>query len=426
MTDTRGRLWTRNFLLMWSGQSISVFGSELTLLVFPLVAISFLDVSSASIPLLALFSGLGTIVGLSILAPLADHDRRRTVLATLDGIRIVALAATAVGLGWTNIAFEVLCAASFTIAACTALYDSVFAALIPAAVAKSALPAVNAWFGGVRSAASIGAGGIGGLLLHVLTAPLLIALDALTYCLAALSLIGLRLPESVSSRGSPAGYLAGFRALRADHVQRRITGASAHFNLFTTAIQSILVVYSVRGLGLTSLTVGLAITIGGAIGLLGIASTGPVYRRYPVATVLAVTFAVPGLAACLVNLVPRSVGSSGVILAVAAIAVLNGVWSICVIVNVAGCETLKQITVEPGLLGRFSAAVRLVTWGVDPVGALLAAGLLLVVDLRTALLLLGAGLTLSCVWILTSSRITSLNSLVGSSDAHAAPSDSIS
>ena len=407
----RSLLWTKNFTLLWGGQSISGFGSELTLLVYPLVAIGLLEVPTASVPLLALASGLGTVVGLSVLAPLADHPRQRTLLAILDAVRFGALGVTAISLATMQFGFEVMCLSSFVIAACTALYDSAFAALIPSAVAQRALPSANAWFGGVRSAANIGAGGAGAILLHLLAAPALLLLDALTYCVAAVSLIGLDLPVMTRRAPERTDYLAGFRALRADRVQRSITAASAHFNLFTTAIQSILVVFSVRTLGLTSLGVGIAMSIGGVIGLLGIVLTDPIHRRFPLGPVLAVTFALPGLATILLTAVPRGSGFPSALLAVVAVALLNGLWSISVIINIAGCETLRQIEVPRGMLGRFSAAVRLVTWGVDPLGALLAAALLLVVDLPLALLLLGAGLVVSSAWVLTSRRIMSLQSL---------------
>jgi predicted MFS family arabinose efflux permease len=173
-------------------------------------------------------------------------------------------------------------------------------------------------------------------------------------------------------------------------------------------VQSVLVVYSVRALHLDPAAVGIAVTAGGVIGLLGVAVSGAIHRRARLGPVLAATFALPGVATALVTAIPPG---RTPFLGIAAIALLNGIWSVAVIVNVSGCETLKQVTVPPDLLGRFSASVRLLTWGIDPIGALLAAALLTVVDLRTAFVLLGIGLAASGMWIVSSRRLMEFGTL---------------
>lgn len=398
-------LWTRNFALMWMGESVSVFGAELTVLAFPLIALGALQTSSAEVPLIAVASGVGTILGLAAGGPLADHRRQKTMMASLNAIRLASLVVTAGCLAVHRGPFVAMCAAAFVIAGCTAIYDSAFSSLVPRAVHRELLPSANAWFGGMRSAANIGSGGLGGILLHVASGPVVLLLDAITYLVATLALVGLRLPGRCAATPSVSWrerYGAGFAYLRRDRVQRVVTLANAHFNFFTTAFQSILVVFAVRQLGLDSVAVGIAITIGGGLGILGVAVSGHVHDRVRLGIVLSSTLAVPGLLAVALALVPPARDVAGTLLAVGSLALLEGIWLIAVIVNVAGCETLKQTTVPDTILGRFSAAVRLVTWGVDPVGAALAAGLLLVLSLKVATVLLGIGVASSALWIVCS------------------------
>lgn len=52
-----------------------------------------------------------------------------------------------------------------------------------------------------------------------------------------------------------------------------------------------------------------------------------------------------------------------------------GFWASYVMVNIAGTETLKQILVPNEAIGRFSSASRVLTWGIDTVGAALAGAL---------------------------------------------------
>jgi MFS family permease len=89
----KGRLWShRDFVRFWAGQTISQFGTQVTVLAFPTVAILVLHATAFQVGLLAAFEFLAfPVLGL-FAGVTADRVRRRPILIASDLGRAVALA----------------------------------------------------------------------------------------------------------------------------------------------------------------------------------------------------------------------------------------------------------------------------------------------------------------------------------------------
>jgi hypothetical protein len=64
-------------------------------------------------------------------------------------------------------------------------------------------------------------------------------------------------------------------------------------------------------------------------------------------------------------------------------------------VNITGTETLKQLLIPLEALGRFSSASRVLTWGIDPIGAALAGVLALFLPTGAVLAAASSGVVIS-------------------------------
>ena len=401
MTDARPRLWTHDFSRLWVGEAVSFTGSQLTVFALPIVALQLLHADPASVTLINALAGMGTLLFAIVFAPWSDGARTR-VMTAINMLRCVVLVGVSVLLLTGHLGLWALVLTAFLIAGLTAVYDSGFSAIRPTIVTRDALPRANSWIGGVRSVADIGAGGLAGAVLAVTSPVVLFATNAVTYLVAAISVGGVRSPEAVRSRAEATGlgtYVrsigAGFRVLLADRLQLPLTLAVAHFNLFTTGIQAVYVSFAVRELGFSAGAVGALVSVGGVIGLVGV-WLGPVaLRRWRLPWLLGLTFAVPGLLCIALSIV----GNAPVPLAAATLAGTLGGWAVSVLINITATESIKQVLVPNEVLGRFTAAQRVLTWGVDPVGALLGGGLLLVLPLPATLGLLGLGVVTSALWV---------------------------
>ena len=97
-----GLLRTRNFGLFWVGESVSGFGSAITTVALPLVAVSTLHASTGMIALLTAASWLPwLLIGLPAGAWVDRWRRRRTLLAA-DLVSAAALVAVPIA-AWTGV-----------------------------------------------------------------------------------------------------------------------------------------------------------------------------------------------------------------------------------------------------------------------------------------------------------------------------------
>lgn len=112
---------------------------------------------------------------------------------------------------------------------------------------------------------------------------------------------------------------------------------------------------------------------------------------------LAVVYAVPGVAAALV---PAAAGVSGTV-AVVMVAVSMALWSFSVVINLVISESLKQAFAKPDEISRVTASIRVVSWGIEPFGALLGGFLATAVLPPQVLLYVSSvGLLTAALWVL--------------------------
>src|SRR5438445_13494347 len=88
----RGKLWRHvDFLKLWTGETVSEFGSQITLLAVPTVAILILHAGPFQVGILSAleflaFPTLGLVAGVY-----ADRIRRRPIMIVWDLGRVVAV-----------------------------------------------------------------------------------------------------------------------------------------------------------------------------------------------------------------------------------------------------------------------------------------------------------------------------------------------
>ncbi|GAA4143600.1 MFS transporter [Leifsonia shinshuensis] len=402
------RLWRRDFTVLWWSEALSLFGSQLTLFAIPIVALEMLDASASEVALISTAAGIGTTAMLVFFAPFTDRARRTRLMSLMSALRALCLGLLVVLTLGGGLSLPALVVVAFLVAGFTALYDSALSALVPTITHRDNLSAANTWISGIRSAGDIGAGAAAGLLLQLLSPVALFAADALTYVVSAFGVGGLAEPRQgrparLSVRSFSQELASGLVLLVRDRTLWPITLSIAHFNLFTTAIQAIYVTHALRSGAMSPSEIGL----GGVIGLLSMSVAPVLWDRFRPVALLAATFALPALSGIGMLLLSSDAGLWNV----AALGASLGFWAACVMVNLTGTETLKQLLVPNDVLGRISAASRLVTWGIDPIGAAVAAVLTLFLPTGAVLIVAAVGVATSSVWILASRRVRGLPNL---------------
>ena len=175
-------LWRNSaFVRVWSAATISIFGSLITRIALPLVAILVLGSGALEVAILrGLDLGVTLVFGL-VAGAWVDRLRRRPVLIWADLGRAVLLGSVPVAFAFGVLTFAQLLVVSALAAILTTFFDAADNAYLPTIVEREGLVGANSALAASGSAAEFMAFGISGFLVQILTAPIAIAVDAVTF-----------------------------------------------------------------------------------------------------------------------------------------------------------------------------------------------------------------------------------------------------
>jgi predicted MFS family arabinose efflux permease len=391
------------FHRLWLGETASRIGTQITFLAIPLTAVTVLHAGAFAMGVLTAAGSLATLLFGLPAGVWADRlDRRRLMLAANFG-QVLVLVAIPV-LYWLDaLGMAVLCAAALVSGALSLAFDSALAAYLPALLRREHLMAANARMEGSTAVAEVSGPGVAGVLFQVVGAPIAFLVDAATYLVSCSTLLTMPPAPPERLEGSQASVLQeardGVKYLMNDQIQRPLAFAAAHFNLFASMFFAVYVLWLLHDLGFSAAGVGLVGAVTGAAGLLGAAVASRVALRAGVGPTLVVAYALPGFAAVATPLAILLPSPADIVLVIFG----QAVWTASVVVNIVLSESVKQALVPPAMLGRTTATIRFMTWGIEPFGAL-ASGLLAsaVIGIQATMIVACAGLSLSALWLVRS------------------------
>jgi MFS family permease len=396
-------LWRHpDFVKLWAGETISLVGSQITLLALPLTAVLTLGATPGQMGLLgaiqyAPFLLLGLFAGVWV-----DRLRRRPILigANLGRAALLGLVPLLAALDLLRI--EHLYVLAFPLGVLTVFFDVAYQSFLPALVRREDLVEGNSKLEASRSVAQVAGPGLAGMLVQFLTAPIALALDAVSFVVSAGCLMLIRVRESTPTSGaSGRGVLAeigeGLRLVLGNPLLRPIAGCTGSSNLFSAAIQAVFVLYLTRELGIAPTVLGLIVGAGGVGALLGATLAQPAARRFGVGPTIVWPITL-GSGAWLVLPLAGEVPTATVPLLMVAYAILLGGGTIYNVSQVS----LRQAITPDHLQGRMNATMRFIVWGTMPIGALLGGALGEAIGLRTTLIVAALGALLAPLWVLLS------------------------
>jgi len=389
----------RSFRDFWTGQTISLFGDEITLLAIPLLAVLELDAGPAQVGLLsaaALAPNLLFSIHLGAWADRRDRRRAMMVLADLGRAALLLTIPLAALLGALTLAqLYVVAFASGSLGVLFAVaYNVVFVSLVE----REEYVAASSLLNGSRAVAITTGNGIGGLLVHWLTAPFALLADAFSYLASAFFVGRAEAQEAPPDREREHGGLAaGGRYIARTPLIRASLLAAATLNLFNLGFYGLFVLYATESLDVSAGALGLVLAIGGVGSLTGILITGWLSRRIGLGRSLLFGFV---LTPAPLLLVPAAAGTPGLVLPLLAVAeFFNGMG---LMVLDVGLGALYAAAVPDPLRARVSGAFLLVNYGVRPIGALSAGLLAAAIGLQATMWVTAIGALFGVLWLLPS------------------------
>jgi MFS family permease len=406
-----------DYLRLWGAQGISSLGSQITLLALPLVAILALDATAFEVAALTAIEFVPFIF-VSIPAGVwVDRLRRRPILVLTDVGRGASLLSIPLAYGLDALTLPHLYAVGFVNGVLTVFFTLAYQAYIPSLVERERLVEANARFEATDTLARLAGPASAGGLVALLSAPVAILADALSFFASGSLIFSIKHREANANEPlSPAQKRRRFRrelreggrfALRDEYV-RWILATTAVINIGFNVVWGILLVYAVRELDLSAGVVGLVLSAGEVGGLIGAATANRLTSRAGPGPVIVGSAALFGPSLLILAVAPRSMPVPFLVLG----------WAIASFASVIYNSTtvgVRQARVPQRLQGRVVGFNRTIVWGVSPLGALLGGALAASAGLRFAMLV-GAGIAFAAVIPALSSPLRSLRRLPESAE----------
>ncbi|HLL62090.1 MAG TPA: MFS transporter [Propionibacteriaceae bacterium] len=388
----------RDFARLWVGESVSAVGTQISLLAIPLVAVQLLHATPGQMGVLGALGTIPYLLFAVVAGVWADRSRKRPLLigAQIAEALLLLLIPVLALLGVFRLSH--LFAIAFALGVAKVLFEVAYQSYLPQLVPRDDLVQANSRLSASASVAEIGGPGLGGLLVSVLTAPFAIVVDAVSFLVSAVAVgrIQRREPAPVVDRHRRirTEVAEGFRETVRNRYLLAFAGEAATYNVAWSAINALLVLWAVRELGLSAATLGLLLSVGSVGALLGALLTDRLARRIGVGRAMWTSAVVSNIG---VLLIPAAAGHPALVLAVLGIAFfLRGLGMTGTNVHT---YAIRQAVTPVAMLGRSSAAYRVLTDGFVPLGALLGGLLGEAIGLRPALLVGALLLFPSWCWL---------------------------
>jgi predicted MFS family arabinose efflux permease len=361
------------FARLWAGQTASVFGTAISALALPTVAILGMHAPAFLVGVLeaaqfAAYPVLGLVAGVWV----DRWSRRRTMLAA-DVVRGLVMCTVPLAAYLHVLSFAQLVVVALVVGAASVFFEIAYQAFVPSLVESAWLEHANARLMASNEVALLAGSGLAGVLIGVLGAPLAVAVDAATYAVSATALAGIRVREAHRANASAervafgVALREGLATVFGSPVLRAIVGATGCVNFGWSIVSAVYLLFFYRVLHFSPLTAG-AIIACGNVGFISALAAPAVGRRIPAGRLMMVSV----------------LGTVGATFAIPLATVLNPVAVIVAVQLTAACcipvfnvtqVSLRQRLVAPEQLGRANATVKTVVWGVMPLGALIGGAL---------------------------------------------------
>jgi MFS family permease len=370
------------FWWLLSATGTSGLGNGMVLVAFPLLAVT-LTRQPVEIAGVAVAGRLPWLIVSLPAGALADRVDRRRLVVGVEALRAVVLAGLGVIVLTGRSSLAVLYLTAFVVGALETAFSAATSASLPSLVATADLPRANGYLFAAETAGGQFAGPALGGAIFAWSSALPFLGDAVSFAGSAALLVpalcGVRCAAQDSGLTLTGDLRVGLRWFRQNALLRQLAGVVATFALCQSAVLSVMVLYGLHVLHLTTARYGFFLALGAVGDVTGSLLAQRAYTRLGPA--LAVVAAGAVAAAGYLTLAATSdtvVALCGY--ALEAIAVALG--------NVATLSIRQQV-IPAELFGRVNNAFRTCVYGAIPVGALAGGLLTAAVGLHATFLIAG-------------------------------------
>jgi predicted MFS family arabinose efflux permease len=380
----RGLWLSRDFRRLWASLTITSFGAQVTNLALPLTAALLLSATPMQMGILVALETLPFALVSLHAGVLLDRVRKLPVVIFTNVARSLALMVVPAAAYAGVLSVELLYVVGFFVGVQNVVGGAAHQVVIAQMAGRKRLVEANAKISlGETSAALVGPG-LAGALIHLVTAPFAIALDALTFLASALLLRGVHTRNDVPHRGErpsvTAEIVEGLKLVWHNQTLLGLAIVAALWQLLHHMQMAVLVLFAARELGLSAGAIGFAYMFGGLGCVLAAANAERLSRRHGVGNVILLGLMLTVGGWVVYGLIGGPVWFATIALGLGMLLFDFGgvLWGINYL-------ALRQAITPDRLLGRMTATMRFLTVAGGPIGSFAGGALATAIGLRATL-----------------------------------------
>jgi MFS family permease len=396
----RSGLWRHHdFLCLWAGQSVSVFGTLVGQLALQFTAVVWLEATPSQVAALVL-CGIVPAFAVGLFAGVVvDRGARKPIMVATDFGRAVVLFAVPVAALFGMLTIWQLFVTASLLSAMSVFFGVAYRSYLPALVSRERLVEGNSKLTASESVAETGGFSIAGWLIQWLTAPGAVFVNAASFALSGLFISRIRHEESTpsSSQGrrpilSDLG--SGFSFILKNPLVRTLAVVNALFHMGWQMVSVVFLIYLTRDIGFSAGVLGMIFAVGGVTSLIGAAYASRVSALGGFGPGMLIVVFLSALGTFFMPL------ATSVSLLGGALLVANQLVSdpFSTIYNINELS-LRQAITPDDLLGRMNATIRFIEFAAMIAGGIVAGLLGEMIGARSTLFVAGGVMTSATVVI---------------------------
>src|ERR1700722_10120001 len=367
-------LWhNADFLKFWSGEGLSLFGTQVTTLALPLTALLVFKASPFQVGLLRFLQYVPYLFLAMVFGVWVDRSRRKRIMLLANSARLVLIALVPLLWHYHHLTMTGLLVIACVVGIFSVLFDVSWMSFVPTLVKDPQhYVEANQKMAVTQSTSDVTGPGVAGVLIGWLGAPTALVVDAGSYLASIASLLWIRTaepppPPAADRRHVGRELIDGLRWVFANPILRPLALLAPFTNFSLTCVQTLFLLYGVRDEGLHPATVGLIFSVSAVGALLGALVSKRLMRRYRWGGLCGL--ALGGLYTAPL-LLPFAGGPRPVLI---------GLFMLSLVISYFGSGlsnvmqiTLRQTCTPQSLMGRMNAAFRTLLFGGGSLGGLCA------------------------------------------------------
>jgi predicted MFS family arabinose efflux permease len=273
------------------------------------------------------------------------------------------------------------------------LFDVSYLSFLPGLVSRERLGEANAKLLGVQSLAQLVGPSVAGALVGAVGAAVAVLADAISFLISGGLVTAIRNREPQPERSTARGrdeLVEGLRYVFAQPYLRTLAIWTSIWNLFTSALFALLVVYYVRVLHWGPTKIGLLTALATSGFVAGALINERVRAKVGIGRMIAYSGLLSSLTLIAIPAAPLA-HAAPIIVVAGIVGTTLGFFA-----NVNQL-TLRQAITPPHLLGRMNSVIRCMYWGTIPAGSALGGVAATTIGLRETLLYSAIGATVACI-----------------------------